>query len=110
MTDETPYVVITTTWDDAGAASGLARALCEAQLAACVQSLPVQSTYWWQGAIESAGETMLLIKTKHALVDKVKDFITAHHTYEVPEIVVQPIIDGSQDYLDWIARETGEGS
>lgn len=85
----------------------VARALIEARLAACVNIVPgVQSIYHWQGAIEEAAEWTLLIKTRRTLFDRLCAELRRTHSYQVPEVIAIPIIDGHSEYLAWIERET----
>jgi len=96
------YSMVITTTRDNESAKKLAGALLEARLAACVQFLPAESMYIWQGAICIDNETVLFIKTKTALLDKLTVTIKENHSYEIPEIIQLPITDGSPDYLKWI--------
>lgn len=105
---EQNIVLVQTTIDDEDRAVALASAIVEQGLAACVQRIPVQSTYRWKGKIESSGEYLLVAKTRAALADKLTDFIREQHPYELPEIVVTPIIGGLEAYLAWVAGETPE--
>lgn len=100
------YVVVSTTVEHEDDASRLADSVVEARLAACVQFLPVRSTYRWQGKLEHAVETLLLMKTRREFADLLMDFVRERHPYEVPELTVTRIEAGSQDYLGWISRET----
>ena len=45
-------------------AKNIAKALVEQKLAACVQLLPIQSTYIWQGNFECDAEILMLIKSR----------------------------------------------
>jgi len=86
----------------------LARIMLEERLAACVQLLPqVESLYRWQGQIEQAEETLLLMKTTKARWPALRDRLAELHPYEVPEIVALDIADGLPAYLKWVADETG---
>jgi len=79
----------------------------EARLAACVNILPrVQSVYRWQGAVESASEIPLLIKTTAANYPALENAIRAQHPYEIPEIIALPVERGLPAYLNWVAAET----
>ena len=102
-------VIVTTTVGDEKAAANLAAAIVDARLAACVQCLPVHSTYRWKGARESAAEFLLLAKTRAALAERLTAFIREAHSYELPEIVVTPIVGGLAPYLEWIRSETTPG-
>jgi periplasmic divalent cation tolerance protein len=100
------YVVVSTTVDSEVAGKELAEKIVNSRLAACVQRMPISSTYWWKGAVESAEEQLLLCKTATAVSHKLMTFIQQEHSYEVPEIIVTPIVDGGHDYLHWISHET----
>jgi len=103
-----PFVIVRTAIDDEGKADRLAAEIVEQRLAACVQLVPIRSTYRWKGKLEQAGEFQLLAKTRAALAGRLTDFIRERHPYELPEIVVTPITGGLAAYLDWVAAETRE--
>jgi periplasmic divalent cation tolerance protein len=105
----TDYTIITTTYPDKDSVKTAAKILIEKKLAACVQLLPINSIYSWQGKICEESEVMLLIKTRTALFNEVAEAIKANHSYEVPEIVQIPIIGGSDEYLRWIDNEVNNG-
>lgn len=98
------FVQVQTTVDSREAGDDLALRIVEAELAACVQVLgPIGSTYRWDGEIESAAaEWLLLMKTTRRLTEPLADFVRDRHPYDVPELIVLPITDGSSDYLDWV--------
>ena len=98
--------VALTTFPDAAVAARILDGLLENRLAACVQTLPVQSAYRWKGAVNRDAEVLALIKTKAALYPEVEAFIRAAHPYETPEIVFLPFAAGLPAYLGWIAAET----
>jgi periplasmic divalent cation tolerance protein len=101
------YVQVTTTTDSRGEAAELARSAVAERLAACAQLVgPIASTYWWEGAIESAEEWMVLFKTTADRFDELASLITEVHSYDSPEIIATPISAGSLDYLAWIAEQT----
>jgi periplasmic divalent cation tolerance protein len=96
-----------TTLPDADSAEALARSLVEERLAACVNILaPCRSVYRWQGAVESAAEVPLLIKTTAERYAALEAAIRAAHPYELPEIVAVSIERGLPGYLAWVAAET----
>ena len=87
----------------ADAAGRLAEALVGERLAACVNRIgPVQSTHRWQGAIESASETLLAIKTTAARYAELEARLRELHPYEVPEILATPVLGGLPEYLAWV--------
>jgi periplasmic divalent cation tolerance protein len=87
-------------------AARVAKHLLEKKLAACVSVLPgARSLYWWQGAIEDSTEWLLVIKSTRACFARLSEELRSVHSYKVPEILALPVVDGSQDYLEWMDRE-----
>lgn len=84
----------------------LAGHLVAESLAACVNVFPVESIYRWQGEIHEDTEWQLVIKTDLAQCDRLIDRITALHSYEVPEVIALPIVQGSEAYLNWMVEQT----
>lgn len=81
-------------------------ALLRQKKAACVNVIAnVSSHFWWQGELDSAQESLLIIKTKASRVEAIVTLIKAIHGYDVPEIIALPIVDGNPDYLEWIGKE-----
>jgi periplasmic divalent cation tolerance protein len=100
-------LLVLTNLPDQTAAETLARSLVEARLAACVNILaPCRSVYRWQGALETANEVPLLIKTTATCYPALAVAICAQHPYELPEIIAVPITEGLPEYLAWVAAET----
>jgi periplasmic divalent cation tolerance protein len=101
MTDK---IVVLSTCASPEEAEKIARALVEKKLAACVNILPaVRSIYRWKNAIEDDQETLLLIKSSRALFNELRAEIERLHSYEVPEAIAIPIVDGMERYLEWMA-------
>lgn len=95
--------LVLTTLDHPEKAHALARALVERQLAACVNIVPgVHSIYRWQGAVESANEWLLLIKTIPGHIESLLAAIRELHPYALPEFVVVPIEASTPEYLAWL--------
>lgn len=102
MTDQPVLVLAHSTCADLASAERLARGLVEARIAACVSiGASVCSVYPWQGGIETASEVPLLIKTTPGQVAALKRYLADHHDYDVPELLVTPVIDGLDSYLRW---------
>ena len=92
------------------AADRLARLLVEERLAACVQALPgLCSTYRWEGMIEQADETLLLIKTTVERYPALERTLAARHAYDLPEVLAVDAAAGLPAYLRWLADETTTG-
>jgi molybdopterin synthase catalytic subunit/uncharacterized protein involved in tolerance to divalent cations len=82
----------------------IAKSLIEEHLAACVNISSVNSCYLWEGKLNLENEALLIIKTEQTRIEKLISKIRELHSYELPEIIVLPIIDGYQPYLDWISQ------
>lgn len=103
------YIEVHSTTDSKDEADKICAAAVESRLAACAQVLsPLRSTYWWQGKIERADEYFLMMKTTRDKFEALARLIRENHSYEVPDIVAVPILEGSADYLAWISAETQE--
>ena|SRR5579863_9006026 len=103
MTDK---IVVLTACDSEEQAERIARHLIDKHLAACVNILPrARSIYRWKGEIEEAPEFILLIKSRRDLFAALKTELAAIHSYEVPEAIAIPVVDGSEEYLSWLDRE-----
>ncbi len=102
--------VVMVTFPDAEEAENVIDGLLESRLAACVQTMPIQSVYRWKGEVKRDSEVLVLIKTKVALYPEVEAFVRARHSYEVPEILLLPVTAGFAAYLQWVGDETTKGS
>ena len=103
------HLTVLTTTDSAEKAEALARGAVEAGVAACAQiSGPVTSVYRWEGAIETAPEWQVLLKTTAARYDALEAYIRSAHDYDTPEIIATPVVRGGADYLAWVTVETAE--
>jgi periplasmic divalent cation tolerance protein len=100
----TDKVVVLVTAGSLKEARKIATELVKGGLAACVNlSGPIESVYRWQGKIETGRERLLLIKTARERFPEVAAAVRKAHSYVTPEIICLPIVDGSRDYLDWLA-------
>ena len=100
-------VVVYTTIDNMQDARKIAHTLVEEQLVACVNIIPnVESVYRWKGNIEEDNEYILIARTTDDNVEKTIQRIEQLHTYELPDIIVLPIIGGLKEYLDYISNQT----
>lgn len=100
------FCLITTTYPDEQSAKAIIPLLLEQKLAACVQMMPVQSFYRWEGKLCESNEQLLLIKTRSSLFKMIEALILKHHPYTTPQLIQIPIEQGFEAYLNWIADET----
>jgi periplasmic divalent cation tolerance protein len=100
MTDK---IVVLTTCDSEEQARELARRLVERRVSACVNILAkAQSIYRWKDKVEESAEWLLVIKSRRDMFTVLRAEIEKLHTYDVPEIVALPVVDGSESYLEWL--------
>ena len=108
MKDSENIVVLVTTIsvEEAQKIAGL---LLSQKKVACVNIIKeAESMFWWRGKIESARESLMLIKSTKSRLDDIVSIVKGIHSYEVPEIIALPIIGGSAEYLDWMGQETSD--
>ena len=85
----------------------MASALVEERLAACVNlQAPMTSVYRWEGAVHRDAERQVVMKTVASRVPAIRERIAARHSYDLPEFLVVPVLDGSEKYLGWVRAET----
>ena len=109
MSDALARMVYTTASSENEAAQ-IARTVVEEQLAACANIVPgIRSIYRWQGTVEDEMESLVFLKTAVTTVDRLIVRIRELHSYDVPDIVVVPIVNGHAPYLDWILENTTIG-
>lgn len=90
-------------------ATAIASTVVSERLAACVNRIDgMRSLFHWQGALEQADESLLLLKTTIARYPALEARVRQLHPYEVAEILALPLLAGSAPYLDWLAAETAE--
>ena len=103
----TDIVLVLTTVPVGDRGDAIARMLVDERLAACVNVLPpMVSFYRWQGGVERDAERQVIIKTTRDRLVAVQQRLIELHSYDVPELLVLPVSDGSTAYLDWIRKET----
>lgn len=97
------HCIVITTCPDGESAANLARILVATQLAACVNIVPgIQSVYRWKGELVTDHEHLLLVKTRSDRYDPLEAAIRANHPYELPEVIMVPMTQGSTEYLNWL--------
>ena len=100
------HSVILTTAGSKEEAEKIADAIIKDRKAACIQCMPIESFYFWEGKVNNDPEILMLIKTRADLFEEVKDTIIASHSYDLPEIIQLDITNGLPGYLSWITEET----
>ncbi len=97
------HIVILITAKDKKEAEKIAKKLIKSKLAACVNIVGgIKSLFWWQGKVDQAKETLLIVKSRKEKFEKIAKLAKAIHSYDVPEIIAIPIVSGFKPYLNWI--------
>lgn len=85
----------------------IATSLIEDNLAACVNIIPsVTSVYKWEDMVQTDNEMLLIIKSREEKFKDIEKKIKELHEYSLPEIIALPIVLGSEEYQNWIVKET----
>jgi periplasmic divalent cation tolerance protein len=101
----TPYIIVFVTTANKMEAERISRTLVEERLVACANIVnPVASFFHWKGNIDCADECLVIMKSKYDLFATLEQRVKALHSYEVPEILALPIVEGSADYLTWLSE------
>jgi periplasmic divalent cation tolerance protein len=99
----TDRIIVLITAGSEKEARKIAELLVKEKKAACVNIVPgVDSLFRWKGKIDSARESLLLVKTRASLFPEIIRLVKETHSYEVPEIIALSIIGGSEEYLKWL--------
>jgi len=102
MTDK---IVVLVTARNARECARIARRLLDQRLIACANLLPqVRSLYTWKGKTADEKECLMLLKSSRKHFPALRAEVEKLHGYSVPEIIALPIVDGSPNYLNWIAE------
>lgn len=81
--------------------------LLNERLAACVQRISgVLSAFIWNGELQQEEEVLLLVKTRRSLFRELSEKVSVIHTYDVPEIIAVPVLDGNPAYVEWLKSTT----
>lgn len=98
------YIIILVTCKDKQEAEKITQSLLKEHLIACANIvIPVTSFFYWSGKIDKAEECLIVMKSRMDLFTQVAERVKGLHSYEVPEILALPIVEGSKAYLDWMS-------
>ena len=99
------YILVFMTASSKSEAKKIVRSLLEEKLIACANMIDsVSSVFWWQENIKEEKEVLVIMKSHQELFNKVSTRIREVHSYDTPEILALPIVDGSSQYLEWMDK------
>ncbi len=97
------YIVVFMTVSDEKEATKIIHSLLKDRLIACANIVgPVASLFWWKGKIDKANEFLVIMKSRKNLFKKLSERVKELHSYEVPEVIALPVIEGLPSYLNWL--------
>ena len=98
------YIIVLVTTASKREAEEIVQHLLGDKLIACGNIVgPVTSFFRWSGIVERAEEFLVLMKTRRDLFQRLSEVVKTLHSYEVPEILAVPVVEGSMDYLEWLS-------
>ena len=99
------YIIILVTAKDRAEAEKITQDLLNEHLIACGNIVsPVASFFWWLGKVDRAEECLVVMKSRLDLFEEVAARVRGLHSYEVPEVLALPIVEGSKAYLEWMGQ------
>jgi periplasmic divalent cation tolerance protein len=99
------FVIVFVTTADKSEAEKISQSLLKEKLIACANIInPVTSFFCWTGKIDKAEECLVIMKSRMDLFAELSERVKALHSYDVPEILALPIVEGSKAYLDWMGE------
>jgi periplasmic divalent cation tolerance protein len=103
MSTKTNFIVVLVTTASKAEAEKISQTLLEEKLIACANIInPVSSVFFWSGKIDKAEECLVVMKSRLDLFGKLEERLRGLHSYEVPEVLALPIVEGSKAYLGWM--------
>jgi periplasmic divalent cation tolerance protein len=97
------HIVVFVTARDKAEAEKIAQELLKARLIACANIVDgIKSIFWWEGKVDQSQEALLILKSQKSRFPQIVKKVKSLHSYDLPEIIALPIVDGSKDYLAWI--------
>ncbi|TRO50242.1 divalent-cation tolerance protein CutA [Candidatus Bathyarchaeota archaeon] len=99
---EKNYIVVLVTTVSKQEAENIVEKLLEKQLIACANITAVYSLFHWSGKTEKSEEYLIVMKSRKDLFENLSETVKALHSYEIPEIIAVPVVEGSEAYLGWL--------
>jgi|SRR5665647_6427 len=100
---DSTYIIVLVTTANKSEAEKISEALLKEKIIACANIIsPVTSFFNWQGKVDECEECLMVMKSRRDLFAELEDRVKRLHSYEVPEVLAFPIVDGSEPYLAWL--------
>jgi periplasmic divalent cation tolerance protein len=99
------YIIVLVTTANKVEAEKISQELLKEKLIACANIInPVNSFFYWSGKIDKAEECLVIMKSRMSLFGELAERLKGLHSYEVPEVLALPIVEGSKAYLSWMSE------
>ncbi len=95
------FALLYVTYPDERTARELSRRLLEKKMVACANIFPIQSAYWWEGAVQSEGEWVSILKTTLEVWPEVEKELLEIHPYDTP-CILKIEVSANESYEQWI--------
>ncbi len=100
-----PFILIYVTHPSKPEANRLTAELLNLHLIACANFFPIESVYWWEGALTRTEEITTIYKTRSENWEAVKSYIETHHKYDIPCIIRMAEVEANTSYENWIESQ-----
>ncbi|MBI2575973.1 divalent-cation tolerance protein CutA [Candidatus Woesearchaeota archaeon] len=97
-------IVVYITCRDSREAKSISNHLLKRRLAACTNSFPVRSSFWWKGKLEDSKEVVVLAKSTEKKYTRIVSEVRKIHSYKIPCIMKIPVTF-NKEYQNWILSE-----
>ncbi|MEU8779628.1 divalent cation tolerance protein CutA [Streptomyces sp. NPDC048606] len=86
----------------------LARGAVESRLAAGAQVEARMTLFHWEGGkLRHERGYRVSLQTTEARLEELRAWAHADHTSPIPQWVVLPVTETTEEYLGWVVKETG---
>ena len=62
----------------------------------------IESIYHWKDQLHQDSEFLLMIKSDVSKKESIQKIFDNYHSYDLPELIMVIINDGSAEYLEWM--------
>ncbi|MGL4942607.1 MAG: divalent-cation tolerance protein CutA [Thermoguttaceae bacterium] len=102
------FIEVQITFPDEESAVKIAEKLLDERLVACVQIVPIESFYTWEGKREHSPERLAIAKTRRGLFSQIAQLVESLHPYLCPQITAIQIVEVNAPYANWMIENTRE--
>jgi len=86
-------------------ADKIVNALLKNHLIVCVKTMPVSSSFLWQGKKDTAKEVFLVMESVESKFKAIEKEVRRHHSYDTFVLVSIPVSQASTGVAKWMNQE-----